>query len=30
MNSARYYCQILLKVEFSGQIFEKKINYQIP
>jgi hypothetical protein len=26
MNSARYFCQILMKLEFSRQIFEKLSN----
>jgi len=28
MWSTRYYCQILMKLEFSGQIFEKYSNIQ--
>ena len=30
MQSTRYSCPILMKIEFSGQIFEKKVlEYQI-
>jgi hypothetical protein len=28
MYSTRYSCRILMKLEFSQQIFEKKIQYQ--
>jgi len=29
MESTRYFCQILMKLEFSQQIFEKMLNNQI-
>ena len=29
MQSTHYYCQILMKLEFSGQIFENMLKYQI-
>jgi len=30
MRSTRYFCQILIKLEISGQIFKKKIvRFQI-
>ena len=29
MQIARYFCQILMKLEFSGQIFEKYSNMKI-
>jgi hypothetical protein len=29
VQSARYYCRILIKLEFSRQIFGKKLKYQV-